>query len=166
MLNFDIQHVPSQPQIIRPQLVLHPQVVGYLLATEGKAAGVVSQAELVLFGQAFALEPVSAEAVDALFPEVAIAELAVALHGHHYTVGRQFQPEEARRLGLIGGGSFGGLGGLVEGVEDGGFSEEEVEAIALLLIQVCGGFHRRPEGRFKRQKRQADGHPAVSQHEV
>jgi hypothetical protein len=58
------------------------------------------------------------------------------------------------------------LGWLVEGVEDRGFGEEEVEAIALILIQVCGGFDGGPEGRFKRQKRQADGHPAVGQHGV
>ena len=84
----------AKADFVGPQFVLKAQVFGYVVfSSEGETPGKVAKTHLASVIHAIALEPIAVEAINALFPKVAIAELAIALHGHGHSVGGNFEPK-------------------------------------------------------------------------
>ena len=68
--------------------------------TQFDAVGKVTQLELMAVGGGFLVNPVAVDARFSGFPEVTIAQVSVALHGHHHSIGREFHPNQAHFVRL------------------------------------------------------------------
>jgi hypothetical protein len=121
-----------------PEFVVEVEFAGEGFVAEFDAVGEIAKLELVAGGDGFLLDPVAVDAGFSGFPEVAIAEVAVALHGHDDTIGRQFHPDQAHFIGLCDAEN-GGFG-------DVGFGDQQVVAIAFALVEGGGGLNGGPDG--------------------
>jgi hypothetical protein len=121
-----------------PEFVVEVEFAGEGFVAEFDAVGEVAQLELVASRDGFLLDPVAVDAGFSSFPEVTVAEVAVALHGHDDTIGRQFHPDQAHFIGLRDAEEC--------RFTNVGFGDQQVVTIAFALVEGGGGFDGGPDG--------------------
>ncbi len=87
ILNSQFHKVSAHAGVGGPEFVVEVKFAGEGFVAQFDAVGEVAQLELMTGGSRFLLDPVAIDARFSGFPEVAVAQVAVALHGHDDAIG-------------------------------------------------------------------------------